>query len=216
MQADTSGGIQSRSELAFRGQAPGANGIWTHPDTTAPVAREVSRRPPARSAGGAVSHAEGAPARNGAHQAPGRQDAQDPGDGGLAHLVVLGFGSFSSHFDGKEQLFQTAAEEVLERWGDLIDRAPPTSATRPSGSPWARGSPDGWAGPSQRSPCSSPASAQTGQLRGHLTAPGSARGGRRGRDRYPPDTPTPRAPPGRNGCRRPVLLAWESEPVIPR
>ena len=35
----------------------------------------------------------------------------------------IGFGSFYNHFDGKEQLFQTASEEALERWGQLIDRA---------------------------------------------------------------------------------------------
>src|SRR6478609_11874666 len=35
----------------------------------------------------------------------------------------IGFGSFYNHFDSKEQLFQTAAEEVLERWGKMIDRA---------------------------------------------------------------------------------------------
>ena len=35
----------------------------------------------------------------------------------------IGFGSFYNHFDTKEQLFQTASEEVLERWGQLIDRA---------------------------------------------------------------------------------------------
>jgi AcrR family transcriptional regulator len=35
----------------------------------------------------------------------------------------IGFGSFYNHFDTKEQLFQTATEEVLERWGQLIDRA---------------------------------------------------------------------------------------------
>ena len=35
----------------------------------------------------------------------------------------IGFGSFYNHFDTKEQLFQTAAEEVLERWGQMIDRA---------------------------------------------------------------------------------------------
>jgi AcrR family transcriptional regulator len=35
----------------------------------------------------------------------------------------IGFGSFYNHFDGKEQLFATAAEEVLEWWGQLIDRA---------------------------------------------------------------------------------------------
>ena len=35
----------------------------------------------------------------------------------------IGFGSFYNHFDSKEQLFQTAAEEVLERWGQMIDQA---------------------------------------------------------------------------------------------
>jgi len=35
----------------------------------------------------------------------------------------IGFGSFYNHFDSKEQLFATASEEVLERWGQLIDRA---------------------------------------------------------------------------------------------
>ena len=35
----------------------------------------------------------------------------------------IGFGSFYNHFDTKEQLFQTASQEVLERWGQLIDRA---------------------------------------------------------------------------------------------
>src|SRR4029077_12340872 len=35
----------------------------------------------------------------------------------------IGFGAFYNHFDSKEQLFQTASEEVLERWGQLIDRA---------------------------------------------------------------------------------------------
>ena len=35
----------------------------------------------------------------------------------------IGFGSFYNHFDSKERLFQTASEEVLERWGQMIDRA---------------------------------------------------------------------------------------------
>ena len=35
----------------------------------------------------------------------------------------IGFGFLYNHFDSKEQLFQTASEEVLERWGQLIDRA---------------------------------------------------------------------------------------------
>ncbi len=35
----------------------------------------------------------------------------------------IGFGSFYNHFESKEQLFQTASEEVLERWGQMIDLA---------------------------------------------------------------------------------------------
>jgi AcrR family transcriptional regulator len=35
----------------------------------------------------------------------------------------IGFGSFYNHFDSKDQLFATASEEVLERWGQMIDRA---------------------------------------------------------------------------------------------
>ena len=35
----------------------------------------------------------------------------------------IGFGSFYNHFDGKEQLFQDASQDVLERWGQVIDRA---------------------------------------------------------------------------------------------
>ena len=32
----------------------------------------------------------------------------------------IGFGSFYNHFDSKEQLFATATEEVLERWGQPV------------------------------------------------------------------------------------------------
>ena len=35
----------------------------------------------------------------------------------------VGFGSFYNHFESKEQLFETASSEVLERWGRMIDRA---------------------------------------------------------------------------------------------
>src|ERR1039457_3587581 len=35
----------------------------------------------------------------------------------------IGFGSFYNHFESKEELFQTASEEVLERWGQVIDAA---------------------------------------------------------------------------------------------
>ena len=35
----------------------------------------------------------------------------------------IGFGSFYNHFDSKDELFATASAEVLERWGQMIDRA---------------------------------------------------------------------------------------------
>jgi AcrR family transcriptional regulator len=41
----------------------------------------------------------------------------------ITDTADIGFGSFYNHFDGKEQLFQTAAEEALERWGQMLDRA---------------------------------------------------------------------------------------------
>ena len=40
----------------------------------------------------------------------------------ITEAADVGFGSFYNHFDSKEQLFQAAAKEVLERWGQLIDR----------------------------------------------------------------------------------------------
>ena len=41
----------------------------------------------------------------------------------ITDAADIGFGSFYNHFDSKEQLFQTASEQVLERWGQMIDRA---------------------------------------------------------------------------------------------
>jgi AcrR family transcriptional regulator len=41
----------------------------------------------------------------------------------ITDAADIGFGSFYNHFDSKEQLFQTASQEVLERWGAMIDRA---------------------------------------------------------------------------------------------
>jgi AcrR family transcriptional regulator len=41
----------------------------------------------------------------------------------ITETADIGFGSFYNHFQSKEQLFQTAAEETLERWGVMIDRA---------------------------------------------------------------------------------------------
>ncbi|MEU7908310.1 TetR/AcrR family transcriptional regulator [Actinoplanes sp. NPDC049118] len=41
----------------------------------------------------------------------------------ITEAADIGFGSFYNHFDSKEQLFRTASEEALERWGQMIDRA---------------------------------------------------------------------------------------------
>jgi AcrR family transcriptional regulator len=41
----------------------------------------------------------------------------------ITEAADIGFGSFYNHFDSKEQLFRTASEEVMERWGQMIDRA---------------------------------------------------------------------------------------------
>ncbi|HLN42523.1 MAG TPA: TetR/AcrR family transcriptional regulator [Acidimicrobiales bacterium] len=41
----------------------------------------------------------------------------------ITEAADIGFGSFYNHFESKEQLFETASSEVLERWGQMIDRA---------------------------------------------------------------------------------------------
>jgi AcrR family transcriptional regulator len=41
----------------------------------------------------------------------------------ITEAADIGFGSFYNHFDSKEQLFETASEEVLEHWGKMIDAA---------------------------------------------------------------------------------------------
>lgn len=41
----------------------------------------------------------------------------------ITETADIGFGSFYNHFESKEQLFQIASQEVLERWGAMIDRA---------------------------------------------------------------------------------------------
>jgi AcrR family transcriptional regulator len=41
----------------------------------------------------------------------------------ITEAADIGFGSFYNHFESKELLFQTAAEEALERWGQMLDRA---------------------------------------------------------------------------------------------
>jgi AcrR family transcriptional regulator len=41
----------------------------------------------------------------------------------ITEAADVGFGSFYNHFESKDQLFQAASEEVLERWGQMIDSA---------------------------------------------------------------------------------------------
>ena len=41
----------------------------------------------------------------------------------ITEAADIGFGSFYNHFVSKEELFQTASEEVLERWAEMIDAA---------------------------------------------------------------------------------------------
>lgn len=51
--------------------------------------------------------------------------ADGRGDRASIHEITdaadVGIGSFYNHFASKEQLFRTATEEVLERWGRVID-----------------------------------------------------------------------------------------------
>ena len=41
----------------------------------------------------------------------------------ITEAADVGFGSFYNHFPSKEELFQAASAEVLERWGQMIDRS---------------------------------------------------------------------------------------------
>src|SRR5512135_420576 len=41
----------------------------------------------------------------------------------ITETADIGFGSFYNHFESKDQLFQTASHEVLDRWGTMIDQA---------------------------------------------------------------------------------------------
>jgi AcrR family transcriptional regulator len=41
----------------------------------------------------------------------------------ITEAADIGFGSFYNHFTSKEELFQVASEEVLERWAQMIDTA---------------------------------------------------------------------------------------------
>ena len=73
----------------------------------------------------------------------------------------IGFGSFYNHFDSKEQLFEDRLEEVLERWGQMIDRASAGITDPAELFAVGSGSPGGSAGPTLTSPDSSPAPAWT-------------------------------------------------------
>jgi len=59
--------------------------------------------------------------------AAARLIAEGPGEGASIQEITdkadIGFGSFYNHFTSKEQLFQVASAEVLERWGQMIDQA---------------------------------------------------------------------------------------------
>jgi len=41
----------------------------------------------------------------------------------ITEAADIGFGSFYNHFASKEELFQTASEEVLESWAQMLDAA---------------------------------------------------------------------------------------------
>jgi AcrR family transcriptional regulator len=41
----------------------------------------------------------------------------------ITETADVGFGSFYNHFESKEELFRTASERLLERWGRTIDAA---------------------------------------------------------------------------------------------
>ena len=83
----------------------------------------------------------------------------------ITEAADIGFGSFYNHFESKEQLFEVASEETLERWG--TDDRPchgGTSATPPRSSPSRYDFPADWAGPIRTSPDSLPVAAS-----GYLT-----------------------------------------------
>jgi AcrR family transcriptional regulator len=41
----------------------------------------------------------------------------------ITETADVGFGSFYNHFESKDELFRTASERLLERWGQTIDSA---------------------------------------------------------------------------------------------
>jgi AcrR family transcriptional regulator len=74
----------------------------------------------------------------------------------ITEAADIGFGCFYNHFESKDQLFRTASEEFLERWGQMMDRAcagidDPAEVFATSFASLA-----GSAGPTRTSPDSSP------------------------------------------------------------
>ena len=70
----------------------------------------------------------------------------------ITEAADVGFGSFYNHFASKEELFEAASLEVLERWGQMIDRACAGLAIRPRCWLSRFGSPRGWAGRTRNRP----------------------------------------------------------------
>jgi len=87
------------AKVAAAGAAPGANRLDRRKARTRQALIDAAVRLIAEGRGGRASIAE------------------------ITEEADIGFGSFYNHFDSKEQLFATASEEVLERWGQLIDHA---------------------------------------------------------------------------------------------
>ncbi len=42
----------------------------------------------------------------------------------ITDAADVGFGTFYNHFEDKEQLFQAAAEQLLEQWAAYLDHTP--------------------------------------------------------------------------------------------
>jgi AcrR family transcriptional regulator len=87
--------------------------VTTAPPNGAPTASRLDRRK--------------ARTRQALIDAAVRLIAEGPGDRASIQEITdaadVGFGSFYNHFPSKEQLFEVASAEVLERWGQMIDRA---------------------------------------------------------------------------------------------
>jgi AcrR family transcriptional regulator len=87
----------------------------------------TARAASAPAAGGSRLDRRKARTRQALIDAAARLIAEGRGDRASVQEITdaadVGFGSFYNHFDSKEQLFETASGEVLERWGQMIDRA---------------------------------------------------------------------------------------------